>query len=227
MSARRRTRRDQRRRRLGQNFLNARVARGLVAGADFRPGEHVVEIGAGRGAFTTELARIGVRLYAIEPDPEWAAELRLRLGGARHVEVVEGDVLSAPLPSRPFRVIGSLPFGSTTAILRRLLAEPGNALQRADMLVQWEVAQKRAAMPPTTLLSTTWAPWWRFRLGQRIPATAFRPVPRVDGGMLVIARRDPPTLPVGMAPAYADFVTKHWPFAHSGRAETARSHTTF
>ena len=75
MSARRRTRRDQRRRRLGQNFLNARVARGLVAGADFRPGEHVVEIGAGRGAFTTELARIGVRLYAIEPDPEWAAEL--------------------------------------------------------------------------------------------------------------------------------------------------------
>ncbi len=85
------------------------------------------------------------------------------------------------MPRRPFRVIGSLPFGTTTAILRHLLEDAGSGLQRADLVVQWEVARKRAAIPPTTMLSTAWAPWWSFEVGRRIPAAAFRPVPSVDG----------------------------------------------
>jgi len=56
-------------------------------------------------------------------------------------------------------VMGSLPFGRTTDILRRLLDDPGNSLLRADVVVPREVALKRAATPPATLLSTVWAPW--------------------------------------------------------------------
>ena len=128
------------------------------------------------------------------------------------MRVVEGDFLSLPLPSHPFRVIGSLPFGRTTDILRRLLDDPCVPLVRADLVVQWEVAQKRAAAPPSTLRSTVWAPWWEFRLQHRIPAGEFRPIPRVDAGVLVVTRRDPPLLPPNMASPYARFVHRHWPF---------------
>jgi 23S rRNA (adenine-N6)-dimethyltransferase len=76
--------------------------------------------------------------------------------------------------------------------------------------VQFEVARKRAAIPPSTALSTAWAPWWTFELGRRIPARAFRPVPRVDGAMLHVARRQPPLLPLDMASAYVDFVQRRW-----------------
>ncbi len=132
------------------------------------------------------------------------------------MQVVEADFLSLPLPSHPFRVIGSLPFGRTTDILRCLLDDPCVPLERADLVVQWEVARKRSVVPPSTLRSTMWAPWWQFRLGRRIPAKEFRPVPRVDAGVLVVARRDPPLLPPAMAGSYARFVRGHWPFDQAG-----------
>ena len=201
MSARRRTSRDERRRRLGQNFLRPEFAERIVAEADFRPGQLVVELGAGLGAITFALARRQLDVVAIEIDPVWAERLRDRAGQALQdkVRVVEGDFLSWSLPNRPFRVIGSLPFGQTTDVLRRLLDDPYLALERADLIVQWEVARKRAALPSSTLLSTTWVPWWEFRLGRQVPAEAFRPVPRVDSGVLIVTRRHPPLLPAAMA----------------------------
>jgi 23S rRNA (adenine-N6)-dimethyltransferase len=203
--------RQERRRRLGQNFLPPRLAEQLVAEADFRPGQVVVEIGAGAGAVTAALGRRALEVVAVEIDPVWAERLRARFAHGR-VRVVHGDFLSVPLPTRPFRVFGSLPFGRTTDILCRLFEDPRVPLERADLIVQWDVARKRAAVPPTTLRSTAWAPWWEFRLGRRIPAAAFRPVPRVDAGVLVVTRRDRPLLPAAMARRYVDFVRDHWPF---------------
>jgi 23S rRNA (adenine-N6)-dimethyltransferase len=210
----RRTFRGERSRRLGQNFLGADLAEGIVAEAAFAAGDSVVEIGPGRGAFTRALARRRVRVVAVEIDPALVAELRARLRGFESgaVRVVAGDFLGFALPREPFRVLGSLPFGRTTDVLRRLLDDPRVPLVRADLVVQWEVARKRAAAPPASLLSAQWAPWWEFRLGRRIPAGAFQPVPAVDAGLLTIVRRRPPLLPVAMARSYARFLRARWPF---------------
>lgn len=212
MSANRRTPRDVRRRRLGQNFLRRELADRIVGEAGVLPGEFVIDIGAGAGAFTLALAHRRADVVAIELDPIWAARLRAT---ARHVRVVNADFLDVPLPSRPFRAVGCLPFGATTAILHRLLDNPSVPLVRADFVVQWEVARKRAATPPSSLISTTWAPWWEFRLGRRVPAAEFRPVPKVDAAVLSIVRRDPPLLPSAMAVPYAAFVRANWPFPAS------------
>jgi 23S rRNA (adenine-N6)-dimethyltransferase len=214
MSAHLRTPRDERRRRLGQNFLRPEFADGIVAEADFRPGDLVVEFGAGLGAITIALAKRQVDVVAVEIDPVWVARLRDLVGGAFQdkVRVVEGDFLSLRLPTEPFRVVGSIPFGYTTDVLRRLLDDPRVTLERADLIVQWAVARKRVALPPSTRLSTTWVPWWEFRLGRRVPASAFRPVPRVDSGVLIITPRKPAILPPSMARSYSEFVRTHWPF---------------
>lgn len=214
MPADRRAPRDDRRRRLGQNFLRAERADRLVAEFGIEPGEVVVDVGAGAGALTLALARRGAEVLAVELDPAWAARLREaaaeQLNG--RVKVVHADFLAWRLPTRPFRVVGCLPFGATTAIFHRLFDEPRRQLVRADLIVQWEVARKRAEMPPSTLISTAWAPWWSFRLGRRIPANEFRPIPKVDGGVLVVTRRDPPLLPIAMAKDFSDFVRGRWPF---------------
>jgi 23S rRNA (adenine-N6)-dimethyltransferase len=207
VSARRRTDRDWRRRQLGQNFLDPATADQVVEQAAFAPGELVLEIGAGSGAITRALGRRALRVIAVEPDPAWARRLR-----DHGVRVIERDFLAVTLPREPFRVIGSLPFARTTDILRRLLDDPALPMRRADVIVQWEVAVKRAALPPATLVSTIWSPWWEMHLARRIPAAMFRPVPRVDAGLLAITRRDPPLLPVAMARSYADFVQREWPF---------------
>jgi len=207
-----RTRRGARRRSLGQNFLRPERARGLVESLELRVGELVVEIGAGAGALTAELARCGAEIIAVEFDPDWAAALRARFRPrSTQVSVVERDFLAFPLPQRPFRAIGSLPFGATTQILRRLLDEPRGGLVRADLVVQWAVARKRAEIPPRTLLSTAWAPWWEFALGPRLPAHAFQPIPRVDAGLLSVKRRAPALLPPALARDYAAFLRSRWP----------------
>jgi 23S rRNA (adenine-N6)-dimethyltransferase len=213
VSADKRTQRDERRRSLGQNFLRPERADQLVESAGFTAGDLVVEIGAGRGALTYALARRGVQVVALEKDPHWADSLRReaeRRGVDGAVRVVRCDALDYRLPRRPYRVIGSLPFGATTAILRHLLDDPDSFLVRADLIVQWEVARKRALMPPSTLLSTTWAPWWSFEVVRRIPAAAFRPVPSIDAAVLRVTRRDPALLPLSMAGPYASFVRRYW-----------------
>ncbi len=212
MSANRRTPRDVRRRRLGQNFLRAEVADRIVGDAGVLPGEFVIDIGAGAGAFTLALSVRDAEVVAIELDPVWAERLRAQLHSVR---VVNADFLDFALPARPFRAVGCIPFGATTAILHRLLDDPSVPLVRADLVVQWEVARKRTVRPPSSLISTVWAPWWEFRLGRRVPAADFRPVPKVDAAVLSIVRRDPALLPSAMAVAYADFVRAHWPFTSS------------
>jgi 23S rRNA (adenine-N6)-dimethyltransferase len=212
--AQRRTPRDGRRRRLGQNFLRPELAERFVEDAGVRAGDFVVEIGAGSGVITAALARRGADVLAVELDPAWAAGLRRDFGrsGTGRVRVVASDFFAMPLPQKPFRVVACLPFGHTTAILARLLGDPHDHLRRLDVIVQWEVARKRAAAPASTLRSTAWAPWWEFHLGRRIAAKDFRPVPRVDGGVLVATRRDPPLLPPAMSTRYEAFVRTHWPF---------------
>jgi 23S rRNA (adenine-N6)-dimethyltransferase len=214
VSAAKRTPRDERRRRLGQNFLRPDLAEELVAQAAFHPDDVVVEIGPGRGACTFALAAACPwgEVVAVEKDPHWADRLRREAARRKvgNLSVVCSDVLAFRLPGRTFRVLGSIPFGATTAILRHLLDDPGGGLLRADLVVQWEVARKRVAVPPTTALSTAWAPWWTFELGPRLPAASFRPVPSVDAAVMRIIRRDPPLLPERMATAYGAFVRREW-----------------
>ena len=167
-----RTPRDERRRRLGQNFLLPQAAERFVTGAGVGQDELVVDIGAGSGAISRQLLRQGARVIAIEADPVWAARLR-RLAqseGRNRIRVIEADFLLWTLPAECFRVVACLPFAATTAILHRLFDNPEQPLERADVIVQWEVARKRAAAPPDTLVSTGWAPWWQFHQGRCVPA---------------------------------------------------------
>jgi 23S rRNA (adenine-N6)-dimethyltransferase len=216
VAAGRRSSRDERRRSLGQNFLLRAVAERFVDEIGIDRDDLVVEIGAGAGAVTSALMRRGAEVLAVEVDDVWARRLRrITSSASQSVEVVSADFLSIRLPTRRFRVVGCIPFGQTTAILRRLLDNPRGRLERADLIVQFEVARKRAAVPPRTLLSTVWAPWWEVRLGRRIPADQFRPVPRVDAAVLTVTRRDPPVLPAAMAEPFARFVHERWPFPGS------------
>jgi 23S rRNA (adenine-N6)-dimethyltransferase len=196
-----------RRRVLSQNFLvDPRAIETLVGGSGVTDGDLVIDIGAGNGLISQALVRQGARVLAIERDPALAGRLRAKFGTWPSVTVAEADVLTAPLPDEPFRVVANIPFGITTKILRRLLTGD-DELIRADLIVQAEVARKRGTRGRGTLLNACWEPWFEFRTGARIPAAAFRPRPRVDAAILIVARRDPPLLDPAARRDYTAFVT--------------------
>lgn len=184
---------------LGQNFLHHaptidRIVR-LVRATD----GPILEIGAGDGALTRQLATLGRDVRAVDLDEHRVRRLRRRLPS---VSVVHGDALRIPL-DRPV-VVGNLPFHLTTPILRRLLTD--GSWTAAVLLTQWEVARKRAGVGGRTMLTAQTAPWFDFTLHGRVPADGFRPKPGVDGGLLTIVRRREPLVDPADRAGYEQFV---------------------
>ncbi len=184
----------------GQHFLrSSALATDIVGAAGLRPGELVVDLGAGTGVLTAALARAGVSVVAVELDPALAAELRRRFP-----RVLEGDARRVPLPREPYRVVANLPFEGATEILRRVFADQN--LLSADVILQWEVAAKRAALWPTTALGVIWAAAFELTLVRRLPPDVFAPPPAVDAALLRAVRRSAPLVPDGEAGRYETFV---------------------
>jgi 23S rRNA (adenine-N6)-dimethyltransferase len=188
----------------GQHFLrSSKLAAELVRAAGIERDDLVLDLGAGTGALTVALARCCGRVVAVEVDPELAAVLQRRLST---VEVLAADALRVPLPREPFKVVANLPFGGATGILRRLL-DPRGSLDAADVIVEWAVASKRAAVWPSTQLGAYWGAWFELSVVRRLPRSVFAPPPAVDAGVLRIVRRGDPLVPVSRSRAYAKFLT--------------------
>ena len=156
----------------------------VVAAADVRSGELVLDIGAGTGALTGPLVRAGARVVAVELHPGRAVLLRQRFP---QITVVEADAVRLRLPGGPFRVVASPPYGITAEVLDLLLAA-GTRLVAADLVLQRAVVRKYAAGPgPRPAARRVRA--HRMSTGLVLPRHAFRPPPRVDSAVLVVRRR--------------------------------------
>jgi 23S rRNA (adenine-N6)-dimethyltransferase len=195
---------------LGQHFIaSAVVAARIVDDAGITGCDSVIEPGAGTGVLTAALAARAAHVTAVELDRELAVATAQHFSGDPKVSVVHADATVVDLPVSPFRVVGNPAFATTAALLRHLLDFPtahvAHGLQRADLVVQWQVARQRATVT-TDLLGATWAPWWTFGRGRRLPAALFRPAPSVDAAVLVVERRAVPLLPTEWFADYAALV---------------------
>jgi 23S rRNA (adenine-N6)-dimethyltransferase len=142
-------------------------------------------------------------VVSIELDPALARAIR---GRWDNVEVIVGDAATVPLPDEVFRVVANLPFHRTTDLLHRLLDDPGAPLVRADLVVEWDVAVKRALPWPSSLNGVVWGAFYEASATRRLPRTAFEPIPGVDAGVLVLRRRVVPLVDPEAAPDFRRFV---------------------
>jgi SAM-dependent methyltransferase len=84
------------------NFMGRYSMRLAPAFADFagvHAGQDVLDVGAGTGALTVELARLGAQVAAIDPSPSFAASLARRLPD---VDVRQGPAEELPWPDESF-----------------------------------------------------------------------------------------------------------------------------
>src|SRR5437763_9115391 len=192
---------------LGQHFLTDTVAtiRSVEALGDLSRAT-VFEIGPGRGALTSVLARRARRVIAVEADRVLAAQLRMRFSLVPNIEIIEGDILAVdfntlfgPKPGstrpgmeQPFervRVLGNLPYFITSDILLRLF-EFRHLFDSIVLMVQKEVADRLAAHPGTKeygLLSATAQLYSRVEKIFTLPPAAFSPPPKVHSTVIRLA----------------------------------------
>jgi 16S rRNA (adenine1518-N6/adenine1519-N6)-dimethyltransferase len=189
---------------LGQHFLAdpAAALRTVEALGDISQST-VLEIGPGRGALTSLLAKRARRLIAIELDRVLAAQLRMKFSHHQNVEIIEGDVLAidfhtlfGPKPGstrpgmdhrpEPVRVVGNLPYFITSDILLRLF-EFRQYFELIVLMVQREVAERLAAAAGGReygLLSATAQLYGRVEKLFTLPPGAFSPPPKVESTVI-------------------------------------------
>jgi 16S rRNA (adenine1518-N6/adenine1519-N6)-dimethyltransferase len=198
------TRRPQTKPKLGQHFLASEdLAERVVDTLGDVSQETVLEIGPGRGIMTSLLAKRVRRLIAVELDRVMAAQLRLKFGMARNVEVIEADILAidfdslfGPKPGlsqpgielkpQPVKVVGNLPYYITSDILLRLF-EFSKYFDTIVIMVQREVADRIAAEPGGRdygMLSATTRLYTRVENLFTLPPGAFVPPPKVHSTVL-------------------------------------------
>jgi len=219
-------RRPQAKPKLGQHFLaSEEYAVRIVDALGDVSQSTVLEIGPGRGILTSLLARRARRLIAVELDRVMAAQLRLKFGMARNVEIIEADILAVefntlfgPKPGlgrpgidwkpEPVRVVGNLPYYITSDILLRLF-EFSKYFESIVIMVQREVADRIAAKPGGSeygMLSATAQLYGRVENLFTLPPGAFVPPPSVHSSVLRLTL-DPQQERLGVAgDGFIDFL---------------------
>jgi 16S rRNA (adenine1518-N6/adenine1519-N6)-dimethyltransferase len=203
---------------LGQHFLQSEeYAHRIVEALGDVSQSTVLEVGPGRGILTAMLAQRARRLIAVELDRVLAAQLRLKFGMYRNVEVIEADVLAIDIDSlfgpkpglsrpgielkpEPVKVVGNLPYYITSDILLRLFAF-SKYFDSIVVMVQREVADRIAAEPGGRdygVLSATTQLHARVEKLFTVPPGAFSPPPKVFSAVLRLTV-DPQQQKLGVA----------------------------
>jgi len=216
-----------RRKRFGQHFLHdpAVIAR-IVRALEPRAGEHLVEIGPGRGALTAHLLEChGCTLDAIEIDRDLAARLRERFAGSPVRVLHETDVLQfdfqalARARGGRLRIVGNLPYNISTPLLFHLLAA-SPAIEDLTVMLQREVVARLTARPGGRdygRLTVMLAPAAEVERLFDVGPGAFQPPPRVWSAVARLTLRAVPLFAV--SPRYAALVAA----AFAQRRKTLRN----
>jgi 16S rRNA (adenine1518-N6/adenine1519-N6)-dimethyltransferase len=192
-----------RRHALGQHFLaSPAVLRKIVGVIDPRPGDFLVEIGAGRGVLTAALAETAGRVIAVEKDDRLIPALQS--GMPANVEVVHADILTvdfrelrrrAGVPA--LRIVGNIPYSISSPLLFRVL-DDREVIADCVLLLQKEVAERITAGPG----SKSYAPLgillqneFEARVALRVAPGSFSPPPKVQSALLTLRRRPVPLHP--------------------------------
>ena len=176
---------------LGQNFLVSRSARNALAhAAEITSQDTVIEIGAGLGAITQEIARRAKKVIAIERDEKLCAALTDLFAETRNVKIACADAL-ALLAAHPSLltgavVVGNIPYKITGPLLR-VLVDADPPPDRIVVMVQKEVANRIVAKPPhMNLLGLAIQHAANATRRALVEAKAFWPAPRVASAVITL-----------------------------------------
>ncbi len=176
---------------LGQHFLVDRsVLDKLVDAAELSPADNVLEVGAGTGVLTIELAKRTQRVVAVELDQAILPVLRETTTDFPQVEILPMNLLrvdpSVVFAGAPYKLVANLPYYITALTLRHFL-ENQTPPSLLVVMVQKEVAERMAASPgDMSLLGLSVQFYGIPRIIESVPSQAFFPPPQVDSAIVRI-----------------------------------------
>ena len=187
----------------GQNFvIDPGTVRKIVAAAEVKSGDIVMEVGPGLGSLTLAILQTGAQLTAVEIDPPLARRLphtveEFMPQSMQKFNVILKDALTVNADDVPqiaqakqFTLVANLPYNVATPIILTLLEKFSN-LQNFLVMVQKEVADRLCAQPGNKVYGTPSVKLAWYGKAQRaglIGRNVFWPSPNVDSALVSFTR---------------------------------------
>ncbi|MDE5616840.1 MAG: 16S rRNA (adenine(1518)-N(6)/adenine(1519)-N(6))-dimethyltransferase RsmA [Clostridia bacterium] len=175
----------------GQNFItDTNLLQAMVKDSGITQEDTVVEIGAGAGTLTREIAKVAKRALAFEIDRNLVPILGQTLQGLDDkVEVVFKDIqkiddktLDDMLGNTDYKVVANLPYYITTPIIMRFL-EREKKPKSVTVMIQKEVGKRLTSSADCGdygVITLSIALEGKARIMREVPRCMFTPQPNVD-----------------------------------------------
>ncbi|MFH0779230.1 MAG: 16S rRNA (adenine(1518)-N(6)/adenine(1519)-N(6))-dimethyltransferase RsmA [Parcubacteria group bacterium] len=159
---------------LGQNFLiNQKIIDNIIAAADIKKTDNILEVGPGKGALTFKLAAKAKKVVAVEKDRRLAEILNSKLEilnskqiknqcsavvptgctALSKLKIINEDILNMTVDAlrsefndEKYKIVANLPYQITSFFLRKFL-ESDYAPSEMVIMVQKEVGERIVAKP--------------------------------------------------------------------------------
>ena len=184
---------------LGQHFLNSKsVLDKIIAAANIKPGETILEIGPGKRILTDALIEKGARVIAVEKDSrisalgDWQKDQQHLEGQLTFIneDILDFNVTPFLGEDRQYAIVANIPYYITGAILQKFLEDEPRP-NRMILLVQKEVADRivanDAAGNKESILSISVKAFGLPKIIDKVPRGSFSPPPNVDSAILSIS----------------------------------------
>lgn len=180
---------------LGQNFLIDEGALSqIVAGADIKDTDCVLEIGPGFGTLTQRLAAAAKKVVCVEIDKTVIPILSENLKDFDNFEIINGDIMKIDIKSliaekfgsEKVKVAANLPYYITTPIIMSLLESRAN-FESITVMVQKEVAKRLCAECGTKdfgAISLAVQYFCNAEYLFEVPPSSFMPPPKVTSAVV-------------------------------------------
>lgn len=187
---------------LGQNFLiNPTVCPKIAEMGNARSGWGVLEIGAGVGVLTHELAKRADKVAVVEIDSRLMPVLAETLAEHRNVKIINEDVMKADLAAiiaenfhgLRVAVCANLPYYITSPVIMRLL-ESRLPVESVTVMVQKEAAVRLCAQMGTRAAGAVTAAVRYYsepKMLFNVSRGSFMPAPNVDSCVIRLDVREP------------------------------------
>ena len=186
---------------LGQNFLvDANAINTIIDKANIKQDEIVLEIGAGLGFVTEQVAQRAKKVYAVEIDKDAIRELK-KLPYS-NIEIIEQDILKTNISEYAqegkIKIIANIPYYITSPILAHLLGEIDDednlnrkSISEIFLMVQYEVARRICATAKSKnkeygSLSVLCNFYSDTEYIKKVGARSFFPAPKVDSAIVKV-----------------------------------------
>lgn len=197
----------QARKRFGQHWLtDDRVLNAIIAAANLKADDRILEIGPGKGVLTQRLLERAASVVAVELDRDLCDPLVSKFGERDNFLLLQGDFLALDVDALTAnfaehfhgqtKVVANIPYNITGPILEKLLgtiAQPNpTPLREIVLLVQKEVADRLSAIAGTKAFGALSVRVQYLADCERIcnvPATAFNPPPKVESAVIRLVPR--------------------------------------